>query len=127
MIRQAMQVRRELRRMQEDRQAAEDQRQREIEAAEREAAEMARDADETMPPPFMRRLAQLRQREVRREMSGKLRQSLPPRSHETGLGVSDGLGSGGDPGAGVLSSSVSAVRLSDGPKSAGSAAATAAA
>jgi activator of HSP90 ATPase len=62
MIREAMQVRKELRVMQEERRSAEHAHQQRVEAEEREAEESLRRADETALAPFMRRLAQ-RQRD----------------------------------------------------------------
>lgn len=60
MIREAMQVRKELRAMQAERRSAEHEHQQRIEAEEREAEEGLRRADEPAPAPFMRRLAQRR-------------------------------------------------------------------
>lgn len=74
MIREAMQVRKELRVMQEERRSAEHAHQQRIEAEEREAEEALRRADETAPAPFMRRLAQ-RQRD----------ENQPKMSHDKGI------------------------------------------
>ena len=80
MIREAMQVRKELRAMQAIRREAEHQHQQQVEAAEREAAERTQNADETTPAPFMRRLAQRRLAEAARNASHDMGQTPSNRS-----------------------------------------------
>lgn len=95
MIRQAMQVRKELRMMQDIRHAAEQRRQEEIEAAEREAAATAEQTDEVVSPPFMRRLAHRRQTGMDRPKYQNMRQNPTKRSIETESGAAGPVHLGG--------------------------------
>lgn len=100
MTRQGAQARKELRIMQEERRDAERQRQADIAAAENEAEDSARQADEAMVVPFMRRLGQRRRDAGKSHVMGQnpttrshemdSRQSRPSRSkHEAGGAVPD--------------------------------------